>query len=125
MLRIDERTVNTVRGVLLAVGLVLSVGMTVPDVGPGEQDLVDSSESATSWLSPVPLTDEGGVGYVPDRPDFERIGDASADVVQNAGLAQPDSRTGFFCFTPCLSDLQCSGGCRCFNMWGETYGVCL
>ena len=54
-----------------------------------------------------------------------RIGDASADVVQNAGLAQPDRRTGFFCFTPCLSDLQCSGGCRCHNMWGESYGVCL
>ena len=46
-------------------------------------------------------------------------------VDQASQLAQPDGGTGFFGFTPCPSDLECSGGHLCYDVWGQTSGVCL
>ena len=64
MLRMRQGTISAVRAVLLAVGFVLSVGMSVPDVGPGGQELGlaqhDSRTETTSGSEALPEDD----GYV-------------------------------------------------------------
>ena len=64
MLRMRQGTISAVRAVLLAVGFVLSVGMSVPDAGPGGQELGlgqrDSRTETTSGSEALPEDD----GYV-------------------------------------------------------------
>ena len=56
---------------------------------------------------------------------FDDLASRSQQVLVRGGLVEPQGE-GFFCFTGCLTDNDCTDGCICVKPWDYyDVGICL